>query len=218
MKMENIRQKPQLLIWFLILFYSVGIALFLIGETQTLFTLLTSFSLILTFGAVLAFQKNWSWKLGIAFMVVFTLTLVIEIIGVNTGVLFGSYVYGDALGVKVFGTPLLIGLNWLILVYCTAAIVNYFFTGRSIRIFLGSVMMVGYDVVLEYVAPVMNMWSWDGRYPGLRNFVMWFMIAMVLHILFQVLDLRIDNKPARYLFVIQLLFIAIIALSSLWIN
>ncbi len=37
--------------------------------------------------------------------------------------------------------------------------------------------MVGYDLILEYVAPVMNMWSWDTPYPGIRNFIMWFLLA-----------------------------------------
>lgn len=208
-------RKSHLLISFLILFYSVGILLFLIGGTRSLFILLTPYSLILSFGAVLVFQKEISGKLAIAFLVVFAGTLIIEIIGVNTGVLFGNYVYGNALGIMIFNTPILIGLNWLILIYCTAAIVNHFFKKKVTKIFLGSFMMVGYDLLLEYVAPVMQMWTWDTRYPGIRNFMMWFIVAMVLHIFFQAINLRIENKPARYLFLIQILFFCIIALSDL---
>ena len=215
MTLENLRHKPQLLIGILILFYTVGILLFLIGETRTLFNTLTPWSLILSFFAVLVFQKEMSGKLGIAFAAVFISTLIIEIIGVNTGVLFGSYVYGNALGTMIFDTPILIGLNWLILIYCSAAIVNHHFKNRITRIVVGAVLMVGYDVVLEYVAPVMNMWSWDTPYPGIRNFVMWFIVALSLHIVFQMLDLRIENKPARYLFLFQILLLCVIALSTI---
>lgn len=214
MTLENLRHNPQLLIGILILFYAVGILLFLIGETRALIGILTSWSLMLTFGAVMLFQKEFSMKLVVAFMVVFATSLIIEILGVNTGALFGNYEYGSALGPKILHTPILIGLNWLILIYCSAAIVNHHFTRKSIRIIAGSLLMVVYDLILEYVAPVMDLWSWDTPYPGIRNFVMWFVVAMVLHLLFQWLDLRINNKPARYLFFIQFLFLCLIAFSS----
>jgi uncharacterized membrane protein len=214
MTLENLRHNPQLLIGILILFYAVGVLLFLIGETRALIGILTSWSLILTFGAVLLFQKEFSLKLVVAFMVVFATSLIIEVIGVNTGILFGNYEYGSALGPKILHTPVLIGLNWLILIYCSAAIVNHYFTRKSMRIMAGSLLMVVYDLILEYVAPVMDMWSWDAPYPGIRNFVMWFVVAMFLHLLFQWLDLRINNKPARYLFFIQFLFLCLIAFSS----
>jgi putative membrane protein len=218
MTLENLRQKPQLLIGILILYYCVGILLYLIDGTRTLFSLLTPWSLILSFSAVMIFQKGFSVKLGVAFAVVFTFTLLIEIIGVNTGILFGNYEYGPAFGPKILSTPILIGLNWLILIYCSAAIVNHHFTHKITRVISGSLLMVAYDLILEYVAPVMDMWSWDAPYPGIRNFLMWFVVAMVLHLLFQRLGLSINNKPARYLFFIQILFFCVIAFSTLWIN
>ena len=212
----DIRHKPHLLIGFLSLFYSVGILLFWIQETKPFFIFLTPFSLILSFAAVLVFQKEWTLKWIIACIFVFTGALVIEIIGVNKGTLFGRYYYGNALGIKILDTPILIGLNWLILVYCTSAIVNHFAKKKITRIFLGALLMVAYDVLLEYVAPAMDMWSWETRYPGIRNFVMWFLTALVFHVLFQLLDLKIENKPARYLFLIQILFFCGIVLSTLW--
>jgi len=65
------------------------------------------------------------------------------------------------------------------------------------------------------VAPIMNMWSWDTPYPGIRNFLMWFVVALLMHLIFQWFGIRVQNKPARYLFVIQLLFFCVIAISSL---
>jgi putative membrane protein len=216
MLLREYRHKPHLLISFLSLFYTVGILLFWIRDTRPLFLFLTPYSLVLTFAAVLLFQKKWMVKWIIACTLVFTGALIIEIIGVRTGLLFGSYTYGNALGIKILDTPVLIGLNWLILVYCTAAIVNHHISNRIIRIFTGALLMVTYDVLLEYVAPVMDMWSWETGYPGIRNFLMWFLVAIVFHSLVQLSDFRIENKPARYLLLIQTLLFGGIALSTIW--
>jgi len=215
MILESIRHKPGALIGVLILYFSVGIVLFLLDVTRPLFTVLTPWSLLLSFAAVLIFQGEWSLKIAAAFLVVFAATLVIEIIGVNTGVLFGSYEYGPAFGPRILHTPVLIGLNWLILIYCSAAIVNHHLSHNISRALAGSLLMVGYDLILEYVAPIMNMWSWDTPYPGIRNFLMWFVVALLMHLIFQWFGIRVQNKPARYLFVIQLLFFCVIAISSL---
>jgi putative membrane protein len=206
--------KPHLVIGLLILYYAVGAGLFLIQDTRPIFTLLTPFSLIISFGAVLAMQTAWSWKLVTAFMIVFVASLFIEIIGVRTGVLFGEYVYGSALGIKILDAPILIGLNWLLLIYCTSALVSTLRLNKFWSIILGAGLMVTYDLVLEYVAPVMDMWSWDSQYPGIRNFLMWFLVALVFHVLFQVLNLKIENKPARYLLIIQFLFFCGIGLNT----
>jgi putative membrane protein len=215
MILDKIWHKHNLIIVLLILFYAVGTGLFMIEETRHLFKFLTPFSLILSFGAVLVMHKKWSGRLALAFMIVFLASLFIEIIGVRTGVLFGEYVYGSALGIKIMDTPVMIGLNWLLLVYCTSALVNYYPLNKISRIFLGAGLMVIYDLVLEYVAPVMDMWSWQIRYPGIRNFGVWFLTAMVFHALFRLLDLKIENKAARFLFLIQILFFCGIALHTL---
>ena len=48
----------------------------------------------------------------------FAVTLLAELVGVATGVLFGDYSYSNRLGIKVFGlVPLLIPLAWLMMLY-----------------------------------------------------------------------------------------------------
>jgi len=44
---------------------------------------------------------------------VFLATVFLEALGVNYGLVFGQYRYSDVLGIKVWGVPLIIGLNWL---------------------------------------------------------------------------------------------------------
>lgn len=210
--LQRIRSNPNLLIRILVLYYIVGIVLFLVEGTRSIFVSLTPLSLIMSFLVVLVFQPSWSQRLGVAFLTVFLTAIFVEIVGVQTGVLFGEYSYGKALGIKILDTPVMIGLNWLILIYCTSAIVNHLFSNRISRILLGAGLMVVYDLVLEYLAPVMDMWSWRTSYPGFRNFFMWFLVSLVFHSLFQWLNLNIENRLARFLFLIQFLFFCGIAI------
>ena len=213
-QLRHIRSSPRLMIGILVLYYIVGMILFLVEGTRAIFSILTPLSLMMSFLAVLIYQLSWSPRLVLSFLTVFLAAIFIEIMGVQTGVLFGEYVYGKALGIKILDTPVMIGLNWLILIYCTSAIINHFFSNRIIRIMFGAGLMVVFDLVLEYVAPVMDMWSWQTRYPGFRNFLMWFLVASIFHSLFQWLNLKIENRPARYLFLIQFLFFSGIALVT----
>jgi putative membrane protein len=214
MNLQILRHRGKLITGLLIIYYTVGMGLFLIPVTRPLFKQLTPLSLIMTFTAVLLMQQQWPGKLILAFFIVFTASLITEMIGVRTGIIFGAYTYGETLGIKILDTPILIGLNWLFLVYCTAAIASRTQLSKTGRILLGAFLMVAYDGVLEYVAPVTGMWYWENPYPGFRNFLMWFLLSLLFHTLFQMLDLNIENKPAGYLFLIQFIFFCGIALQA----
>ena len=52
-------------------------------------------------------------------MICFAVGVSVEIMGINTGILFGDYTYGDVLGFKLRDVPVLIGVNWFIIIYCS---------------------------------------------------------------------------------------------------
>ena len=64
MTLDSIRKKPNVLIGILILYFTVGILLFSLERTRPLFSTLTPWSLMLSFAAILIFQKEWSLKTG----------------------------------------------------------------------------------------------------------------------------------------------------------
>ena len=49
-----------------------------------------------------------------------------EYLGVNYGLIFGNYVYGSSLGIKIYDVPILIAANWSIVTICSASISNQF--------------------------------------------------------------------------------------------
>lgn len=195
-------------------FYAVGLLLFMLPYTRPFFISITSLSLLLTIGAALFFHKVWNVRTVIWFLFIAVSSFLLEMKGVHTGKLFGNYAYERGLAPLVSGTPIIIGLNWLFLVYGSRAVVFKFRLRPWLRVLSGSLLMVAYDTVLEWVAPVMQMWRFDGGYPPLRNFVVWFAAALVFHTGSELLRIRNDNVPARSLFAAQIAFFMIIGIFS----
>ena len=89
-----------------------------------------------------------------AAILAFTLGMLVEILGVNYGLIFGSYSYGENLGVKILGVPVLIGANWVMLSFITGAMGDALFRNNKLLAAIsGAVLMVLIDLVIEPVAP-----------------------------------------------------------------
>ena len=64
--------------------------------------------------------------MGLLVLLCFITGMLAEILGVRYGFIFGEYSYGNALGTKVMGVPLMIGVNWCILIFITGFIAQFF--------------------------------------------------------------------------------------------
>lgn len=200
----------------LAIFFSVGLLGMLLPATNSYFLQLTPFALLLSF-AVLALsdQSRQRVKLIAYLLFIYITSYAIEVAGVHTGLLFGAYAYGENLGIKLWDTPLIIGANWFFLVYTTAAIFEKTKMHTSMKILLASSSMLVYDIVMEQVAPRMDMWSWKEVAVPFQNYVTWFAIAVAFHIGLKLLKIKIKNGLALavllcqfILFVILYLFLA----------
>jgi len=192
---------------FYAIFYLVGVLGLSFPETRPLFIRLVPFALILGFAGVLLFHAaKWNWKPLTAFILVYISGFVIESIGVNTGLIFGEYIYGETLGIQIFETPLIIGMNWLFLVYVSSSLTERLNSGRFISFFLPSVLMVVYDLVLEQVAPDLGMWNWKNEVIPLQNYIAWFAVAFIFVLVFRLLNIKTSNKIAPLIFILQFLF------------
>ena len=188
---------------FIWIFYAIGIIGFGIPWTRTFFTYLVPVNLLISFVVLLITDKS-DQKLLIPFAVlVFVFAFAIEAVGTNTGYIFGDFTFGKSLGPKVFGTPIIIGFNWLMLVYCTSIIVSDYTKNRYFISFLATVLIVVFDMVLEGPAGIMDMWNWDWAHVPMRNFLTWFIIAWVLNGALQLRKIKLVNPVAGTLFSAQ---------------
>lgn len=179
------------------------------------FIFLTPFNLITSLALVLWHHQNWNKNLGLFLVICFLTGFTVELLGVQTGFIFGDYHYGEVLGWKIWETPLLIGCNWALLVYASAATVNQWFKHWPIitKMILGALLMTLLDVLIEPVAMHWNFWNWAENQVPLQNYIAWFLVALPLQGSFYTLLTDTTNKVAIVLFILQFLFFGCLGLT-----
>jgi len=203
LKTKNIKYS----VYFLILFYVVGITGFIVPQTHSFFKTLTPFALLISAAFLAWFHRPAiNLKTAIVFAAIFIVSFFTEMVGVETGLVFGDYSYDGGLGPKIFDTPLMIGLNWLMLIYCTKIFADKISENQITKLFFGSFLMVVYDFVLEQAAPKLGMWSWDGGTVPVQNYTTWFLLAFLFHWLIRKAKVQFKNPLAIPVFLIQFLF------------
>ena len=206
-----------------ILFHVTGLIGILVTPYKDWFIQNTAFTLFLM--AILVIwnqsQKNYHFFgfLLIAFMIGFGT----ETIGVNTGHLFGNYQYGSVMGAKLNGVPLLIGLNWFVIIFCSASTMVQLQewiskklekTGAEISptmanlslIIDGALLATFFDWVMEPVAIKLGFWQWKNNEIPFYNYLCWFIISALLLMVYRWCSFSKPNYFAVHLLIIQLLF------------
>jgi putative membrane protein len=130
----------------------------------------------------------------LSFAIAFVISMGTEIIGVNTGLLFGEYQYGPVLGPKILGVPWLIGLNWFVIVYCSGSFLLHSIeliknklkipltgaTSTTMVVLGGAALATFFDFILEPVAVKLDFWTWSNGDIPLFNYLCWFVVSAVL--------------------------------------
>lgn len=203
---EFAQKHHRTLLIILLMSYAAGIVGYL-SPWSAQFALLTPFHLLLCFAYLLLYMEKRSSKLWIFLAIVFMYTWCVECLGVNTGLLFGEYYYGRVLGLKILGTPLLIGINWLILVLSIGSLVRRL-PKWWLRIVLSALLMTLTDVLIEPMAIRYGLWNWSSPEVPLQNYVMWFLVSLPIFALYERMQLGSENRMAAWVWGLQLLFFA----------
>jgi putative membrane protein len=194
----------------IIIFYVVGAIGMSVPFLLPYFILLIPYVLLFHFALVVAYHSKKSFSHSLitlaVFITIFLAGMAVEIVGVQTGKIFGSYSYGDGLGVHFMSVPVLIGINWMFMVYASASFANMFRVPQWMRVFIGAGIMVLYDLILEQVAPVMDMWEFSGNTVPVQNYSMWFVCALFFHALVRISRVQIQNPVVRLVFVCHAVF------------
>ncbi len=139
---------------------------------------------IIVFTNIKLTNKNQIFSL----LLIFLVGMLSEFIGVNYGLIFGEYTYGNNLGFKLFGVPLLIGLNWVILTVICANIASILIKNSSIllMIILGTTLMLIMDFVMEPIAPKLDLWKFKNLVVPTSNYIGWLIISILTQAIYNI--------------------------------
>ena len=168
------------------------------------FKSLSPLNLLLSVGLVLFTSKQTSLKFYGSLLLIALIGFSLEVLGVKTELIFGSYFYGHALGLKALSVPLLIGVNWAILLYSTAQFSR--FKNKVLNALFGSFLMVFLDFFMEQNAARFDFWYWKNNIIPLQNYIAWFVISFLLNLLVQKHFIQKTNDTAKTFYLIELAF------------
>jgi len=195
-----------------LILHLVGIGGLYWEASRPLFQLVTPLHLVLVTGLLLAFHRGYNRYFLVFAFSAFTIGMVTEIIGVNTGLIFGDYSYGSVLGPKILGVPLMIGVNWFLMVYVTAGIWHRIIGNDFLAALAGAALMVAMDFNLEPVAIKLDFWQWESATIPFSNYISWFLIAFVIQVLYRKLNFAKENVLTFFVFLNLLLFFFLLAI------
>ena len=178
---------------------------------------MTPLNLLLMFGLLLWTEEKKSSGFYLFSFIAFFWGMIVEVIGVNTSWLFGTYAYGAALGYKFMGVPWLMGIQWMVTISCSAHLLHFVLDKRKVRLnalpfaLVAAFITTLFDAALEPIAMEFDYWSWENDIIPFYNYVCWFMISLLLHWM-KVYYFKRDyiNSFAAILFLIQFVFFQVL--------
>ncbi|MCU0441408.1 MAG: carotenoid biosynthesis protein [Bacteroidia bacterium] len=202
--------KVQLSIAILVVLYAVGLIGTIAFDSSIL--KLTPINLLVSIFLVGLNHKKFDSNLLVFCAVVFVGSFAFEALGVATGAIFGQYFYGENLGYKLWDTPLLIGINWLMLCYCSSGFASQVTAQTSVlnsrfaKALIAALTMVVLDLLMEQVAPMVDFWYFKNQVAPLQNYTAWFAFSFAFNFMFQQLQIGTDNRVASWLLALQFIF------------
>ncbi|MCX7610077.1 MAG: carotenoid biosynthesis protein, partial [Ignavibacterium sp.] len=211
-KLEGEKTKFQnISLFILVIMYAVGVIIHSVKFFLPVVKVLTPFFLIAVF-LVLISEEKISKKFFFWLLLSYLVTFFLEVIGVKTGLIFGSYEYGENLGLKILEVPFVIGINWISLMLGSIGIVSKLNYTKLLKSFFTGLLMVAFDLILEQVAPKLNYWYWQNDLIPLKNYISWFLISFFLSYLYFSLNITRKLILAKYNYLVQFIFFTLIFL------
>jgi len=221
----TITTKKNIAIAIALLFHICGAIGILFSPYKDWFIHNTSLNLLVMAGLLIYTQPSLHKNFFLFLFISSSIGVLVEIIGVNTHLLFGNYTYGNLMGIKILGVPLLIGVQWFVTIYSCGSIMHYANNWakeklieyaeaeessqkvKSISLIIDAALLATFfDYILEPVAQKLGYWQWKEKNVPLFNYTCWFFVSGLLLLILNKISFNKLNPFAIHLFIIQLLF------------
>ncbi len=211
---EKVKARPVIGGIVITAFYFFGIV-GILSEYKGWFVEKTAFNLSLSFLILILYQKNYSLLLLWGFLFCYLIGFIAEYLGVNFGLIFGSYIYPDTLGPQIGGVPMIIGINWFLITFCVASIIFPIKLHIILKILLATVITVLIDFMIEPVAMALDFWNWENNEIPIQNYIGWAIISFLIYSFYAIIKIPTANKIALMLLIWQVVFFACLNLFLL---
>jgi putative membrane protein len=204
---QNITRGTKISVMLIVLFHLVGLIGLSVTSLRPLFLQIVSWHLLLML-AIIVFNHQFFDARFIIFVSLIAITgYGAEWVGIHTGQLFGSYYYGKTLGIKISEVPLIISINWFLLIYSTGVLLQRSrLKNKFVRVIAGAIILVLLDVLIEPVAIRLDYWHWASAVIPVKNYVCWFLLSGLMLFVFEKFRFEKQSIVTPALLLTQVLF------------
>ena len=194
-----------------ILFCAIVIWIFIFRLFYYNYTGLIVYFLLYTGFFLLYGMCLWKGKFLLLFATILILTFIVELIGVNTGIVFGHYNYVDYTPHEILGISILIPLSWFIFTFVIYNVTTSYIKNNRLIILFSSLLLVCLDLIVDPVLVSIGFWEWEGHkisnelslssWFGIpwSNYLGWFLVGLMVFSLMIIL-IKPVMKSEKFLF------------------
>lgn len=201
-------------VYILVYLFLSGLVAHLVPRIYPFTRYTTDLFLLLINGALLyfLFEKNkdgnlWWWA-AITYLGTFSL----EALGVATGKIFGEYHYGATMFLQVLDVPLVIALNWTVLILAVNNLMYKWTQHPILLAMLSGLFIAVYDYFIEPVAIRLDYWQWEGGVIPLQNYLAWAIIAFLFSLPLHWWKIRFQSPLLNIYLFVQLIYFILLNL------
>ena len=161
----------------------------LLSDQKDFFLIMSPLAILITF-ILLILNYDFKQKGFITALIsIIIIGFLVEFLGVNYDLFFGSYEYGNSLGYKIGGVPIIMSVNWLVLIFLAGSFTEKIIPNSlPLKVLFAALLMVFLDIFLEICAPKLDYWKFNEEVVPISNYNSWFIIsAICLYIYFKLI-------------------------------
>lgn len=170
----------------LVVIFTVGAAGHLIPSALPWMLRVTAGFTVLTSILVIAPSvAAGGWQFVLWAVAAYGFTLLLDLAGASSVAVLGKYTYGETLGWKWHGVPLLAGINWMMVLNGAVCLAGRVIPPEADKwrrpavALLAGLILVVFDLLMEPVAARLDYWHWAEGFAPVRNYVMIFISAVL---------------------------------------
>jgi len=185
-------------------------------QPDPLFITLIPFIILISIAVMLTTFRNWDMRFIYYLVFLLFAGYAVEYYGVSTKKLFGDYSYGDALGWKVGGVPLIMSFMWFMLIISAGFTIRTFKSNAIIRSLIGAGALMLLDMIIEPFAVHFGLWEWktENGLPPNQNFYAWFLLSFGFLLLFNLIRVKLRSDMGILVFLLNIAFFLFFVLFS----